>query len=106
MLPLTSTISQNDQHHHYLPGNDSAPNVSPQCTSQATLPHTFPHGSLNITVKTNPPITITLKITMVFYAEENSVPIPTKDIPSWIFDGARYDQDQPVSLNQTSIPNR
>ncbi|TVY53801.1 Acyl-CoA ligase azaF [Lachnellula cervina] len=51
---------------------------------------------------------------MVFYAEEKSVHIPTKDIPSWIFDDPKYDQDEPmyidakdssrsISLNQARV---
>ncbi|TVY85924.1 Acyl-CoA ligase, partial [Lachnellula willkommii] len=36
---------------------------------------------------------------MVFYAEEKSVPIPTKDIPSWIFDDPKYDQDEPIYID-------
>lgn len=33
---------------------------------------------------------------MVFLAEE-TMPVPAKDIASWIFDDIPYDQDQPVS---------
>ena len=33
---------------------------------------------------------------MVFLAEE-TIPVPAKDIVSWIFDDVPYDQDQPVS---------
>ena len=34
---------------------------------------------------------------MVFLAEQN-IPIPTKDINSWIFDDVLYDRKKPVRL--------
>ena len=33
---------------------------------------------------------------MVFLAEQ-TIPLPEKDVISWIFDEVPYDQDQPVS---------
>lgn len=35
---------------------------------------------------------------MVFLAEQ-TVPVPTKDIISWIFDDLSYDGDKPVSTS-------
>lgn len=32
------------------------------------------------------------------FKAEGSIPIPTKDVISWIFDDVPYDQDMPVSL--------
>lgn len=34
---------------------------------------------------------------MVFLAER-TIPVPEKDLISWIFDEVPYDQDQPVSI--------
>ena len=39
---------------------------------------------------------------MVFLAEQ-TIPVPHKDINSWIFDEVSYDQDQPVSNPTPSI---
>ena len=46
-----------------------------------------------------------LTITMVFLAEE-TIPVPTKDILSWIFDDAPYDQHKPVCDAPTAVSNR
>ncbi|KAH6671219.1 4-coumarate-CoA ligase-like protein [Halenospora varia] len=36
---------------------------------------------------------------MPYFAAEKHVPIPTKDIASWIFDDPQYDQDMPIYLD-------
>lgn len=33
-----------------------------------------------------------------YFKAEKNIPIPTKDILSWIFDDQRYDQNKPVSI--------
>ena len=40
---------------------------------------------------------------MVFLAKE-TIPVPTKDILSWIFDDAPYDQHKPVCDAQEWYP--
>ena len=41
-------------------------------------------------------------MTMVFLAEQ-IIPVPPKDLISWIFDEIPYDQDQPVSTRTFCI---
>ncbi|KAF4627367.1 hypothetical protein G7Y89_g10788 [Cudoniella acicularis] len=36
---------------------------------------------------------------MVFFAAKNFVPIPNKDIASWIFDDPQYDRDEPIYID-------
>lgn len=44
-------------------------------------------------------------ITMVFLAKE-TIPVPTKDILSWIFDEVPYDQHKPVCDAPRMVSNK
>jgi 4-coumarate--CoA ligase len=36
---------------------------------------------------------------MIFTSSKEEVPIPNKDLLSWIFDEQKYDPDKPVGFN-------
>ncbi len=40
---------------------------------------------------------------MVFLSEQ-TIPVPTKDLVSWIFDELPYDADKPVSVSSANLP--